>query len=55
MKSLSLEALNLFASGEKIDYSDALSVAYVRNGLAEGIYSFDRRLDSLAGSSRQEP
>jgi predicted nucleic acid-binding protein len=54
-KSLCLEALNLFATGEKVDYSDALSVAYVRNGLVEGIYSFDRGLDTLSGSNRSEP
>lgn len=54
-KSLCLEALNLFATGEKIDYSDALSVAYVRNGLVEGIYSFDRKLDNLPGSGRLQP
>jgi predicted nucleic acid-binding protein len=54
-KSLCLEALNLFASGEKIDCSDALSVAHVRNGLVEGIYSYDRRLDNMPGSGRHEP
>jgi predicted nucleic acid-binding protein len=54
-KSLCLEALNLFATGEKIDYSDALSAAYVRNGLVEGIYSYDRKLDNLPGSGRLEP
>ncbi len=51
-KNMCLEALNIFASGEKIDFSDALSVAYVRNGLAGGIYSFDRKLDNVPGSNR---
>ncbi len=51
-KSLCLEALNIFASGEKIDFSDALSVAYVRNGLADGIYSFDRKLDNVPDANR---
>lgn len=51
-KSLCLEALNIFAAGEKIDFSDALSVAHVRNGLAGGIYSFDRKLDNVPGSNR---
>jgi predicted nucleic acid-binding protein len=51
-KSLCLEALNIFAAGEKIDLSDAISVAYVRNGLVDGIYSFDRKLDNLPGSNR---
>jgi predicted nucleic acid-binding protein len=51
-KSICLEALNIFAAGEKIDLSDAISVAYVRNGLVDGIYSFDRKLDNLPGSNR---
>ena len=51
-KTLCLEALNIFATGEKIDFSDALSVAYVRNGVADGIYSFDRKLDNVPGSHR---
>jgi predicted nucleic acid-binding protein len=53
-KSLCLEALNIFATGEKIDFSDTLAVAYVRNGLVEGIYSFDRMLDNVPGSARIE-
>jgi predicted nucleic acid-binding protein len=51
-KSICLEALNIFAAGEKIDLSDAISVAYVRNGLVDGIYSFDRKLDNVPGSNR---
>ena len=51
-KSICLEALNIFAAGEKIDLSDAISVAYVRNGLVDGIYSCDRTLDNLPGSNR---
>ena len=51
-KSLVLEALNIFATGEKIDFSDAMSVSYVRNGLVDGIYSFDRKLDNVPGSNR---
>ena len=51
-KALCLEGLNIFATGEKIDFSDALSVAHVRNGLADGIYSFDRKLDNVPGSNR---
>ena len=51
-KSLCLEALNIFAAGEKIDLSDAISVAYVRNGLVDGIFSFDRKLDNLPGPNR---
>ena len=51
-KSICLEALNIFAAGEKVDLSDAISVAYVRNGLVDGIYSFDRKLDNLPGSNR---
>jgi predicted nucleic acid-binding protein len=51
-RSICLEALNIFAAGEKIDLSDAISVAYVRNGLVDGIYSFDRKLDNLPGSNR---
>ena len=51
-KSICLEALNIFAAGEKIDLSDAISVAYVRNGLVDGIYSFDRKLDNLTGANR---
>ncbi|MDQ2830848.1 MAG: PIN domain-containing protein [Chloroflexota bacterium] len=51
-KGICLEALNIFATGEKIDFSDALLVASVRNGLAEGIYSFDRKLDNVPGSNR---
>jgi predicted nucleic acid-binding protein len=51
-KSICLEALNIFATGEKIDLSDAISVAFVRNGLVDGIYSFDRKLDSLPGANR---
>jgi predicted nucleic acid-binding protein len=51
-KSICLEALNIFAAGEKIDLSDAISVAYVRNGLVDGIYSFDRKLDNLPESNR---
>lgn len=54
-KSLCLEALNMFATGEKIDFSDALSVAYVRNGLVDGMYSFDRKIDNLPGSRRLQP
>ncbi|HVC80454.1 MAG TPA: PIN domain-containing protein [Chloroflexota bacterium] len=54
-KSLCLEALNLFAMGEKVDFSDAFSAAYVRNGLVDGIYSFDRKLDNLPGSGRVLP
>ena len=54
-KSLCLEALNMFATGEKIDFSDALSVAYVRNGLVDGMYSFDRKIDYLPGSRRLQP
>lgn len=51
-KSICLEELNIFAAGEKIDFSAALSVAYVRNGVVDGIYSFDRKLDNLPGSNR---
>lgn len=54
-KSLCLEALNIFAMGETIDFADALAVAHVRNGLVEGIYSFDRKLDNLPGSARVVP
>lgn len=51
-KSICLEALNIFAGGEKIDFSDAMSVAYVRNGAVDGIYSFDRKLDNVSGANR---
>lgn len=51
-KTLCLEALNIFATGEKIDFSDALSVAHVRSSVADGIYSFDRKLDNVPGSNR---
>ena len=54
-KSLCLEALNIFATGEKIDLADALAVAHVRNGMVDGIYSFDRKLDNLPGSARLGP
>jgi predicted nucleic acid-binding protein len=37
---------------DAIDLFDAISVAYVRNGLVDGIYSFDRKLDNLPGSNR---
>lgn len=37
-KQLCLAALDIFAQGEKIDFTDALEVSYVRAGVADGIY-----------------
>jgi predicted nucleic acid-binding protein len=54
-KSLALQVLDIFATGEKIDYTDALLVAYVRNGRADGIYSFDKRYDRIGGANRIDP
>lgn len=54
-KSLALQALDIFAMGEKIDYTDALLVAYVRSGRAESIYSFDKRYDTIPGANRVDP
>ncbi len=54
-KKLALQALDIFAQGEKIDFTDALLVAYVRNGTADGIYTFDRRYDRIAGAHRIDP
>lgn len=55
-KRACLEALDTFAQREYIDYSDALSVAYVRHGLADAIYSFDgSTLDKIAGANRIVP
>src|SRR5947209_12194669 len=34
-KGLCLEALGLFAQGEKIDYTDALQIVHVKRGLVE--------------------
>jgi predicted nucleic acid-binding protein len=45
----------LIATGEAIDFADALEVTHVRNGLVEGIYSFDRKLDNVPGSTRMSP
>ena len=54
-RSLALEALDIFASGEKIDYTDALLVAYVRRGYADHICSFDKRYDTIDGANRIDP
>lgn len=51
-KQLCLIALDIFAQGEKMDFTDALQVAYVRGGLSDGIYSFDKRIDRIAGARR---
>lgn len=40
-KTICLAALDIFAQGEKIDVADALAVAYVRAGEADGVYSYD--------------
>jgi len=54
-KQLCLSALDIFAQGEKIDFTDALEVVYVRTGVADGIYSFDRRIDNIEGANRTAP
>jgi len=55
-KAICLVALDIFAQGEKIDYADALAVAYVRAGDADGIYSYDARtLGKIQGANKIEP
>lgn len=54
-KRLALQALDIYALGEKIDFTDALLVADVRNAMADGIYSFDKRYDTIAGANRLDP
>ncbi len=54
-KNICLDALDIFAQREYLDYSDAISVAMVRNGLSDGIYSFDRPLDNIEGAHRIAP
>lgn len=55
-KAICLEALDIFAEREYIDYSDALSVAYVRAGEADGVYSYDAStLGKIPGANRVTP
>lgn len=54
-KSICLDALDIFAQREYLDYSDAVSIAMVRNGLSDGIYSFDSPLDNIEGANRIAP
>lgn len=54
-KSVCLEALDIFAESEKIDFSDSFSIVLVRNGIADGIYSFDERMGKVEGSKIVDP
>lgn len=54
-KALCLDSLNLFATSEKLDFSDAFSIALVQARIADGIYSFDVQMDRIPGAQRVEP
>jgi len=54
-KSLCLDALDLFARSEKLDVSDAFSIALVQQHIADSIYSYDQHLDRISGAQRLEP
>jgi uncharacterized protein len=51
-KRVCLEALDIFAQYEALDYADALAVAHMRNQGIVGIYSFDKHFDRVAGITR---
>lgn len=49
-----LDALDLWSAFPRLDFEDALTVAYAA-GDREGIYSFDRDFDRVPGVARLEP
>lgn len=54
-KRLIIRALDIFVETKEIDFTDALTVAYmVRDDIKE-IYSFDKNLDKLPQIKRIEP
>ncbi|SRR5579875_1403089 len=48
-KRVCLEALDIFAQYEALDYADALAVAHMRHQGIADIYSFDKHFDQIAG------
>lgn len=54
-KAVCLTALDIFSESEKLDYADALAIAYVRAGEAEGVYSYDAQFDGFESANRTVP
>lgn len=54
-KRLCLEALNIFASYDNLDFADALAVAYMTREGIQAVYSYDRDFDRIPGTNRLEP
>jgi len=54
-KRLCLEALDIFAVHDTLDFADALAVALTRRHNLEGIFSFDKHFNSIPGVQRLEP
>lgn len=54
-KRLCLEALDVFAAHDSLDFADALAVAMTRHHGLEGVHSFDKHFDKVPGIRRLEP
>lgn len=51
-KRLCLEALDIFATHDTLDFADALAVAMTRHHNLDGIFSFDKHFDQVPGIQR---
>ncbi len=54
-KKVCLDALDIFAAREALDYADALAVASMRNRSIQNIYSFDKHFNRIEGVTRVDP
>lgn len=54
-KRVILQALDLYASAPALDFTDALSIAYMRSQHIAEVYTYDKDFDGRAGITRLEP
>lgn len=54
-KRLCLDALDIFAANDFLDYADALAVAHMRRHGVTDIYSFDKDFTRVQAINRIEP
>lgn len=54
-KQVMLRALDTWAQMPRLDFEDALTIAYVADDEDDGVYSYDHDFDGVPGVERVEP